>query len=122
MKGLFFITILHFFISNMYGQELFPVSEPASTVPKGALGVRVYDEGYKEANLFRNMAALKLMYGAISKLSIYITGTPSDFHQKTLPFDFITHDHCVVNSFQNLYIRYVCWVCRGILILRNALR
>ena len=87
---LFFLILLSL---SLKAQELFPVEEPASTVPKGAIGVRAFDEGYKEADLFRNVAALKLLYGVTSKLSVYATGTVSNYHEKTLPFDFITHNH-----------------------------
>ncbi len=79
-------------------QELFPVSELASSVPKTALGVRLFDEGYKEANLYRNLTGIKLLYGATSKLSVSATATWSDFHEKTLPFDFITHKHGVTGD------------------------
>jgi len=75
------------------GQELFPVAEPASTLPKGALGIRVFDEGYPELDLFRNVMALRAMYGITSKLTVYATADVSDYHEKTLPFDFITHNH-----------------------------
>jgi len=91
----FFCTLLLFVFSAFISgaQELFPIAEPASNVPKGALGVKVFDEGYKEADLFRNVIALRVLYGVTPKLSIYATGTVSDYHEKTLPFDFITHNH-----------------------------
>ena len=76
-------------------QELFPISDLASSVPKGALGVKVFDEGYQETDLYRNLAGLKLLYGVTSKLSVAATATLSDIHEKTLPFDFITHNHGV---------------------------
>jgi hypothetical protein len=87
----FFFIVLS--VQVISAQELFPVAEPASTVPKGALGVRVFDEGYKEINLFRNVMALRALYGLTSKLSVYATGTVSDYHEKMLPFDFISHNH-----------------------------
>jgi len=93
MKQLFISLLIALTAQNTGAQELFPIAEPASTVPKGAMGVRAFDEGYKEADLFRNVVALKLLYGLTSKLSVYATGTVSDYHQKTLPFDFITHNH-----------------------------
>jgi hypothetical protein len=87
---------LLFFILFSYAaiaQELFPVAENASNIPKGALGIRLLDEGYKESDLYRNLAGLKLLYGITPRLSIYATATVSDIHEKTLPFDFITHNH-----------------------------
>ncbi len=88
------IFVLFFVVSPaLRAQELFPVAEPASTVPKGALGVRLFDEGYKESGLVRDLAACRLMYGITPRLSLYGTVTASDFHEKTLPFDFISHNH-----------------------------
>ncbi len=86
---LFFIILSY----SLKAQELFPIEEPASSVPKGAIGLRVFDEGYKEAGIFRNVIGLKVLYGITSKLSVYATGTVSNYHEKTLPYDFITHDH-----------------------------
>ena len=79
--------------ASVSAQELFPVADNASNIPKSAMGVRVFDEGYKEAGLFRNLMGIKMMYGISSKLSVYATATVSDIHEKNLPFDFITHNH-----------------------------
>ena len=81
------------FCLSVTAQELFPVADNASNIPKGALGVRIFDEGYKETDLFRNLAGVKMMYGVTSKLSVYAAATVSDIHEKALPFDFITHNH-----------------------------
>ncbi len=47
--------IVSFFLSSLKAQELFLNAEPASTIPKGVLGVRAFDETYKEVNLYRNL-------------------------------------------------------------------
>ena len=91
-KG-FLSVVLVFFTLLANAQELYPISEPASTVPKGALGVRAFGEGYREVDLFRSILGIKLLYGLTPKLSVYATATYSDYHEKTLPFDFITHNH-----------------------------
>jgi len=88
-----FLLFSFFWAFCAVAQELFPLEEPASNVPKGALGVRMFDEGYKEVDLYRNTMGLRLMYGLNPKLTVYATGTFSDYHEKTLPFDFITHNH-----------------------------
>lgn len=88
--ALFAFTILSL---SVKAQELFPIEEPASSVPKSATGIRVFDEGYNEAGLLRNVMGLKVLYGATSKLSVYATGTVSNYHEKTLPVDFISHNH-----------------------------
>src|ERR1700722_12884963 len=87
------LLLFVFFSHATSAQELFPVAENASNIPKGALGIRLFDEGYKESDLYRNLTALKLLYGITPKLSVYATATVSDIHEKTLPFDFITHNH-----------------------------
>lgn len=93
-----FILLIFAVPCSVLSQELFPVSDNASSVPKGALGVRVFDEGYKEIDLYRNLTAVKLLYGLTSKLSVDATASISDIHQNTLPFDFITHVHGVTGG------------------------
>jgi hypothetical protein len=73
-------------------QELFPLSEPASNVPKGALGIRLFSETYKEVNQLRNMTGLRLMYGVTPRLSVYLTGIASNHHGKTMPIEFPFHN------------------------------
>jgi hypothetical protein len=63
-------------------QELYPLSEAASTLPKGTLGVRVFSEAYKEVSQWRNMSAIRLMYGITPRLSVYMTGIASNHHGK----------------------------------------
>jgi hypothetical protein len=88
-----FLTILLLISSGAAGaQELFPLSEPASNVPKGALGVRLFSETYKEVNQLRNMTALRLMYGVTPKLSVYLTGIASNHHGKKMPIEFPFHN------------------------------
>lgn len=93
MKKLLGVISVVLLVQTVIAQELFPVAEPASNIPKGALGIRAFDEGYKEAGLFRSFAGIRLMYGVTSKFSVYAAGTMSDIHERTLPFDFITHNH-----------------------------
>lgn len=77
---------------NGYAQELYPLSEPASTVPKGALGVRLFSETYHEVNQVRNMSALRLMYGLTPRLSVYATALASNHHGLKLPVEFPFHN------------------------------
>jgi len=99
MKRAFALLFLICFSLSINAQELFPIEEPASNVPKGAIGVRAFDEGYPEADLLRNVMALRIMYGVTSKLSVYATGTLSNYHEKTLPYDFIKHNHTSTGIF-----------------------
>lgn len=92
MKNLLTITLLifPFFIQ---GQELYNLTMPASTLPNGVLGVRVLNQSYNESNLYRQMTAVRVMYGVTTKLTVICSGTVSDYHSKNLPYDFILHNH-----------------------------
>ncbi|MFN8167033.1 MAG: hypothetical protein U0X76_12975 [Bacteroidia bacterium] len=95
MRLLFFISLI-FLCGSIQAQELFPHTEIASSVPKGVIGLRIFGESYDEFGAQRNMGALKIMYGATSKLSVSVTGTVSNHHSGNLPTGLITHTH--VNS------------------------
>lgn len=93
MKRIIAILLILIFSFSGNAQELFPIAEPASSVPGGAFGVRVFSKGYKEAAVFRNMVGLRLLYGVTPKLSLYFNAAMSDFHSQSLPLDFIDHGH-----------------------------
>jgi len=80
-------------IQNSFGQELFPLNEPASSVPKGVIGVRAFTQSYKEVNTTRLLGAMRIMYGLTPKLSVMLTGSFSNHHDNKLPPDLITHSH-----------------------------
>src|SRR5882724_8871841 len=87
-----------FFISFLstracFGQELFPLNEPASSVPKHVVGVRAFTQNYTETNTRRSLEALRIMYGVTSKLSVSITGSISNHHSRKLPSDLLNHTH-----------------------------
>jgi hypothetical protein len=87
---IFFISFLSF---SAAAQELFPICEPASTMPKGVLGFRAFSESYKEpGNKFRNLSGVKIMYGLTPKLTIMAIPNGSNHHNATLPPDFPTHN------------------------------
>lgn len=77
---------------GLQAQELFPLSEPASTLPKNTLGVRLFSETYKEVNQWRNMSALRLMYGLRSNWTVYLTGIASNHHGEKMPVEFPFHN------------------------------
>jgi hypothetical protein len=87
-------TVLTFLISvNCLGQELFILNEPASSVPKGVVGLRAFSQNYKENNTNRALYALRVMYGATAKLSVMATASLSNHHDRKLPKDLINHTH-----------------------------
>ena len=77
---------------HLAAQELFPRSEPASTVPAHVLGVRLFSETYNEVNRVRNLFGIKLMYGLTPRLTIGAIPTCSNHHSKELPPEFPTHN------------------------------
>lgn len=87
------IIFLSLWITDAAAQELYPLTEPASTVPKQVLGVRIFNQSYLEPNnIYRNMTGLRLMYGATSKLTVMMNATVSNHHSKDLPPDFPDHN------------------------------
>jgi len=90
--GLLLLTVLTF-KTGLFGQELFPHNEPASSVPKNVLGLRLFCETYNENGTQRNLGALRMMYGLTSKLSLMATATISNHHSEYLPSGLVTHTH-----------------------------
>ena len=92
-------AIFLIFLSLSSGaQELYNITLPASTLPKGLLGVRLFNESYSESGLIRKITVLKVMYGITPKLSVTLAGVASDYHSRYLPVDFILHDHSGGNA------------------------
>ena len=56
----------------LHAQELFPLAEPASTMPKNVLGVRALAQFYKEAGATRSMYALRFMYGLTPRFTVWV--------------------------------------------------
>ena len=78
---------------SLWGQELYPLNEPASTVPKGVLGVRLFTENYKEVDRTRSLYAVRFMYGVTPRLTVLTNISTSNHHNTKLPPDLITHSH-----------------------------
>ena len=97
---------LYYFVS---AQELFPLNEPASNMPKGVLGVRVFTNSYMEYDVLRNMSGVRLMYGVSPRLTLIANLTTSNHHGVDLPPNLVSHTH-VGN--QTLY--YIPTFQRGI--------
>ncbi|HXS36988.1 MAG TPA: hypothetical protein VN721_09820 [Flavipsychrobacter sp.] len=111
----FYALIIFIFLALPSGsQELFPLMEPASTMPKHTLGIRLMNESYEEVgNQFRTQFALRAMYGITPRLSVYFTGDASNHHNRTLPPDFPTHNtpqvgvhHPFLFNGYNIYAKY----------------
>jgi hypothetical protein len=94
LRKIVFISILLSGLFRQYSnaQELFPLSEAASSIPKNALGIRLFSEAYKEVDKVRSMASLRLMYGVTSRFSVYLTGIASNHHGENFPVEFPFHN------------------------------
>lgn len=91
MKKLFLlVALLAQFVTH--AQELYPNSEPASIVPKNALGIRLMNEAYMNGNNFRSWHGAMFMYALSPKLMFNAMVTTSNHHSKVLPNDFIQKD------------------------------
>src|SRR4051812_1467377 len=93
MKKLTGLIFAFFFLQTISAQELYNLTAPASTLPKGALGIRLFNESYDESGLIRKIAVLKIMYGLTPKLTFILSTVGADYHSLYLPDDFILHDH-----------------------------
>lgn len=85
-------------LTSSQGQELYPIAEPASTVPKGVFGVKLMSETFHEVRLVRNQFSLRLMYGVTPKLTVWVQPMVSNHHGKQLPRDILTHRHVGPNT------------------------
>jgi hypothetical protein len=101
-----FIAFLFFLaLTPTYSQELFILNEPASSVPKGVIGVRAFTQNYKEYHQNRSLNVLRLMYGATAKLSVMATASISNHHDRRLPKDLINHTH--IGNTTNYYTQAI---------------
>jgi hypothetical protein len=93
MKKLYFTLLTAALLQGAQAQELFPVAEPASTMPKGVLGVRMSSEFFYEAGQPRNQISARLSYGLLKNLTIYAQPSISNHHGEKLPGDLVNHTH-----------------------------
>ena len=93
MKKACYLLLFVVFSLSLKAQELYNLTLPASTSPKGAMGLRLFNESYSEQGLIRKITELKVIYGLTPKLTVTLTGVASDYHSLHLPVDFILHDH-----------------------------
>jgi hypothetical protein len=84
-----------------YAQELFPNTEPASTIPKGVIGLRYSLEAFNSnTGKLASWHSLKCMYGATSRLTIIGSVSASNLHTKKFPEPFtnnFTYHHSPVS-------------------------
>jgi len=86
------LTVCSYGGGRLFAQELYPLSEPASTIPKNTIGVRFFSEAYKEVVQWRMQNCLRLMYGVTPHLTGYLTIAGSNHHGDILPSGFPYHN------------------------------
>ncbi len=99
-KAIVFLCLFFIGIPCFFSQELFPLNEPASNVPKGVIGLRATGDAYKEVKQYRNEFGLRIMYGVLPRLSVSATIGISNHHGKDFPPNLVTHTH---NGNQTIY-------------------
>ncbi|MES2591179.1 MAG: hypothetical protein V4608_04790 [Bacteroidota bacterium] len=93
-----FLTFCALFpLALCQAQELFPHADPASNIPKGVLGIRLFNEGYQEINQFRSLQSVRFMLGLSSKLMLTQSFNFSNHHGKKFPADFVRNDGTIGN-------------------------
>ncbi len=100
MKRFCYLLIFTLFGRAVSAQELFPLNESASNVPKNAIGIRLFNQSYIEGKTLRGLDALRIMYGVLPRLTIMATASISNHHGKDFPANLATHTH---NANQTVY-------------------
>ncbi|MFI5135847.1 MAG: hypothetical protein ACHQD9_08345 [Chitinophagales bacterium] len=90
MKNRILIFIL-FVSASANAQELYPNSEPASTMGKNVLGLRGVWETYNEQGRQRHQLELRTLYGVTKNFTVYLSTSISNHHGEYLPNDFTSH-------------------------------
>ena len=84
---------------GLNAQELFPNTEPASTVPKGVFGIKLLSETYNVSGAVRNQFSARLMYGLTKNLTVWAQPILSNHHGESFPADLFNHSHSSGISF-----------------------
>jgi len=92
MKNKIILFSIISFAFHSYAQELYPNSEPASIIPKHALGVRLMNEAYVSSNNFKSWHGAMIMFGVSPKWMLNAMVTASNHHYKMLPENYIQKD------------------------------
>jgi hypothetical protein len=103
-KNLGIILFSFFCTGKVFSQELFPNTEPATTLSKKLLAYRQINEVYRDINdRARYYAGFRLMYGLLKNLTLMSTLGYSNHHLKTLPPNFTGY---ILNHHKKKYPTY----------------
>ncbi|MCO5935533.1 hypothetical protein NAF17_08275 [Mucilaginibacter sp. RB4R14] len=85
------VILLAFCLTAMacfaHAQELYVNTEPASNMAAHSLGIRLENQGFKAASMFKNRTTLEAMYGATGKLMLHGALYTSNFYQSNQRFE-----------------------------------
>lgn len=88
MKFVFAILSLLLMYIPCRAQELFPMQEAASTLPKGSWSFRLSNDFFKDrGNRSKYQNHFRVMYGLTPHLSLYATASLSNHHLRNFPID-----------------------------------
>lgn len=95
---LFRIAIFLLGVAQLTAQELFPVNEPASTVPYKVIGVRLSTHLHYKYQTLGHREMVRVLYGVTPTITAMATLTTSNFHVAEFPDDLneyyrISHNH-----------------------------
>lgn len=93
IRSLLFVLLSSISAFTVSAQELFPLTEPASTIPDKAIAVRLTSQAYEEpGHYLRDLSDLKVEYGILPKLTVMLSGSVANHHNKELPPEFPAHN------------------------------
>lgn len=92
--------------SIIEAQELFPLNEPASSMPKGVFGVRASTQAHYKTDWHREI--IRLMYGLTPRISLMLSAFSSNYHITGFPEDLNSyfrtyHNHKAAQTFYPYY-------------------
>ena len=80
-------------LSPLAAQELYPLADNASNVPKGVCGLRLMNNSFIENGTLRNLSMLRGMIGISAKWTASLSVSVSNHHNADLPKNLVSHTH-----------------------------
>jgi hypothetical protein len=80
-------------LTSLSAQELYPLADNASNVPKGVCGLRLMNNSFIENGTLRNLSVARGMIGLTSKWTATFSVSVSNHHAADLPKNLVNHTH-----------------------------
>ncbi|MFD0766692.1 hypothetical protein ACFQZI_17655 [Mucilaginibacter lutimaris] len=87
MKVILLAICLEALACFAHAQELYVNTEPASNMAAHSLGIRLENQGFTQASVFKNRTTLEAMYGATGKIMVHASAYVSNFYQNNQRFE-----------------------------------